>query len=121
MAKPPEPVVDQAEAAAYVTRVLALYLSLPATPARWSRLDRQLAQHWQAQALAWELIEAALLLAAARRSLRDPALPPLGPIRSLHYFLPVLAEVTETPRAPEYVQYLRHKLAACTPTTSPHA
>lgn len=105
----------------YVTRVLALYLSLPATPTRWSRLDRQLAQHWHAQPLAWELIEATLLLAAARRSLRDPALPPLGPIRSLHYFLPVLAEVIATPLAPAYVQYLRHKLAACTPTPSPHA
>ncbi len=112
---------DPTEADTYVTRVRALYLSLPATPARWSRLDRQLAQHWYAQPLAWELVEAALLLAAARRSLRDPALPPLGPIRSLHYFLPVLAEVTATPLAPEYVQYLRHKLAAVTPTLPPPA
>ena len=103
------------EAALYVARVLALYLSLPSTPARTSRYDRQLAQQWYAQPLAWELLEAAWLLAAARRSLRDPALPPLGPIRSLHYFLPVLAEVTATPLNPEYVQYLRRKLAALAP------
>lgn len=105
----------------YVARVLALYLSLPATPARTSRHDRQLAQHWYAQPLAWELVETALLLAVARRSLRDPALPPLGPIRSLHYFLPVLAEVMATPLTPEYVQYLRSKLATLArpaPTTA---
>lgn len=95
----------------YVARVLALYLRLPQTPARTSRTDRQLAQHWYAQVLAWEVIEGALLLAVARRCLRDPALPPLQPIRSLHYFVPVLAEVQATPLAPDYVQYLRGKLA----------
>lgn len=104
--------------ALYVARILTLYLSLPATPARTSRHDRQLAQHWYAQPLAWEVIEGALLLATARRSLRDPALPLLGPIRSLHYFLPVLAEVTTTPLAPEYVQYLRRKLASTTSAAS---
>jgi hypothetical protein len=50
-------------------------------------------------------------LAAARRSLRDPALPPLPPIRSLHYFVPLFEEVLATPLAPEYVRYLRSKLA----------
>jgi hypothetical protein len=105
----------------YVSRVLALYLSLPSTPTRTSRRDRQLAQQWYAQPLAWELLEAALLLAAARRSLRDPALPPLGPIRSLHYFLPILTEVTAAPLAPEYVQYLRSKLATLTPTAPTNA
>jgi hypothetical protein len=50
-------------------------------------------------------------LATVRRCLRDPALPPLSPIRSLHYFVPLLEEVQATPLAPEYVQYLRGKLA----------
>ncbi len=94
----------------YVARVLALYLRLPQTPARTHRMDRQLATHWYTQALAWEVIEGALLLAVARRCLRDPALPPLQPIRSLHYFVPVLAEVQTTPLATDYVQYLRRKL-----------
>ncbi|MGE0133494.1 MAG: hypothetical protein AB7U82_35920 [Blastocatellales bacterium] len=95
----------------YVARVLALYLSLPQTPARTHRTDRQLAVSWHTQAFAWESIEGALLLAVARRCLRDPALPPLLPIRSLHYFIPVLAEVQATPLTPDYVQYLRGKLA----------
>lgn len=97
--------------AAYVTRVLALYVSLPQTPPRTSRTDRQLAQYWYSQALAWDVLEGALLLAVARRCLRDPTLLPLPPIRSLHYFVPVLGEVQATPLAPDYVQYLRGKLA----------
>jgi hypothetical protein len=102
---------NELTAAAYVARVLALYLSLPQTPSRTQRTDRQLALSWYAQSLAWEVIEGALLLAVARRCLRDPALPPLQPIRSLHYFVPVLAEVQATPLATDYVQYLRGKLA----------
>ena len=98
-----------------VARVLKLYLSLPQTPARTSRTDRQLAAQWYAQGCAWETVEAALLLAAARRNLRDPALPPLGPIRSLHYFVPVVAEVCAAPLPLDYVQYLRSKLLALTP------
>lgn len=95
----------------FVARVLNLYLSLPHTPTRTSRTDRQLATQWYAQGLAWDTLEGALLLATARRSLRDPALPPLPPIRSLHYFVPLLEEVLATPLAPEYVRYLRGKLA----------
>lgn len=95
----------------FIAGVLNLYLSLPQTPACTSRTDRQLAAQWYAQGLAWEMLEGALLLAIARRSLRDPALPPLPPIRSLHYFVPLLEEVLATPLAPEYVRYLRGKLA----------
>ena len=99
----------------FVTQVLSLYLRLPQTPARLHRADRQLAAQWYAQGLPWETLEGALLLATARRSLRDPALPPLPPIRSLHYFVPLLEEVQATPLAPEYVQYLRGKLATLMP------
>lgn len=95
----------------FIAGVLNLYLSLPQTPARASRTDRQLAAQWYAQKLNWEVLESAMLLAAARRSLRDPALPLLPPIRSLHYFVPLLEEVLATPLAPEYVRYLRSKLA----------
>jgi hypothetical protein len=69
----------------FVAQVLSLYLRLSHTPACASRTDRQLAVSWYAQGLAWKTLEGALLLAAARRSLRDPALPSLPPIRSLHY------------------------------------
>lgn len=111
MLNPELPNTEMAEKE-FVARVLTLYLSLPQTPQRTSRTDRQLATQWHAQPLTWTTIESAMLLAVARRSLRDPSLPPLPPIRSLHYFVPLLEEVLATPLSPEYVHYLRRKLAA---------
>ena len=96
----------------YVEKVLALYLRLPETPSRTSRDDRRLAQQLCRQQTALEIVEAAFLLATARRLLRDPALPALGPIRSLHYFLPVIEEASANELSPEYLQYLRRKLAS---------
>ncbi|MFN7270667.1 MAG: hypothetical protein ACK5TZ_01485 [bacterium] len=58
-----------------------------------------------------EEIETAFVLTMARRRFRDPALPPLDPIRSLHYFVPVLGEVRAKSVPVDYVSYLRHKLA----------
>lgn len=94
-----------------VETLLALYLSLPQTPSRVSRQDRQLAQRLIEDRTPLELVEAALLLAVARRSFRDPTLPALGPIRSFHYFLPVIEEVRATGVSSDYLQYLRQKLA----------
>ena len=36
--------------------------------------------------------------------------PPLGPIRSLAYFLPVIEEVLGLKVSPDYFQHLRQKL-----------
>jgi len=96
----------------YVEQLLALYLSLPETPSRTSRADRCLAYQLHQQQTPLPIIEAAFLLASARRLFRDPALPPLGPIRSLHYFLPIIEEVSANGLAPEYLQYLRGKLTS---------
>jgi hypothetical protein len=56
--------------------------------------------------ISFEQIEAAMLLAHLRRAGRATALPP---IRSLHYFIPVLDEVTSDPLCPEWLDYLRRK------------
>jgi hypothetical protein len=53
---------------------------------------------------------AALLLASVRRLFRDPALPPLPPIRSLNYFLPVISDISANPLPHGYLHYLRYKL-----------
>ena len=42
-------------------------------------------------------VETAFLLASVRRAARRPDAIPLGPIRSLHYFLPVIEELLHTP------------------------
>lgn len=95
----------------YVQSVLQLYRDLPHTPARTNRLDRQLAEQLWDRGVRFQDIEMAMLLATARRLLRSPEAPALGPIRSLHYFLPVLAEVTQQPLSEDYLHYLRQKVA----------
>jgi hypothetical protein len=56
------------------------------------------------------------VLAATRRLMRPADAPPLGTIRSLAYFLPVIEEVQALRVSPDYFQYLRHKLQRITPT-----
>ncbi|MFY9610494.1 MAG: hypothetical protein WAU45_18030 [Blastocatellia bacterium] len=94
----------------YVDKLLELYLGLPDTPSRISRYDRQLAYKLYQQNVALEIVEAAFLLGSARRIFRDPTYPALGPIRSLHYFLPLIQEVIATQPPKDYLRYLRHKL-----------
>jgi hypothetical protein len=56
-----------------------------------------------------EAVENAFVLAAARRLVR-PAAAPLGTIRSLAYFSPVIEEVLQLQVSQEYFRHLRHKL-----------
>ncbi len=92
----------------YLEAVLAVYGSLPGTPERPSRQDRQLARELCRRGVPLRVVRAALVLAAARRTIRSgPALPQ---VRTLHYFLPVIDEVLEHPLDPDYVNYLAAKL-----------
>jgi hypothetical protein len=94
----------------YRQTLLELYLRLPDTPRRLSRNDLRLArQLWERQ-IPFGLVETAFLLASARRANRRPDAMPLGPIRSLHYFLPVLEELLAQPLPEAYVAYLRSKV-----------
>jgi hypothetical protein len=103
---------------AYVDRVLELYLSLPETPARSSQIDIRLAHDLYRRQVPLEIVEAALLFASVRRVFRDPSLPPLAPIRSLHYFLPVIEEVSVNQLSGDYLSYLRYKLDSHTAKNS---
>jgi hypothetical protein len=95
----------------FVKSVLDLYLALPETPTRLNRRDRALALDLFQRGVSRSTIEAALLLASTRRLYRPPDATPLGSIRSLHYFLPVIEEVLAQPLPSDYLAYLRHKLA----------
>ena len=99
------------DARLYANKLLNLYMGLPDTPNRTSRYDRQLAFNLHQQNVPLETVEAAFLLASARRLLRDPSYPPLAPIRSLHYFLPIIQEVIAAPLPKGYLNYIRQKLA----------
>jgi hypothetical protein len=106
----PEKCLVLSDEFAYVDRVLELYLSLPQVPARSSQSDIRLAHDLFRRQVPLEIVEAALLFASVRRVFRDPSLPPLAPVRSLHYFLPVIEEVIANPLSPEYLRYLQYKL-----------
>jgi hypothetical protein len=74
------------------------------------RADRMLAAQLHQRGVAVSVIENAFVLAAARRLMRPADALPLGTIRSLAYFLPVIEEVLEMPVSPDYFQYVRRKL-----------
>ena len=104
----------------FVKSVLDLYLALPETPTRVNRRDRDLASELFNRNVPLSTIEASFLLASARRLYRPPDASPLGPIRSLHYFLPIIEEITAQPLPRDYVAYLKHKLASFhSPNTKP--
>ena len=91
----------------YRQTLLDLYLRLPDTPHRLSRFDLRLVrQLWQRQ-IPLTTIETAFLLVSSRRAARRPDAMPLGPIRSLHYFMPVIEELLAQPVPASYLAYLR--------------
>jgi hypothetical protein len=99
----------------YIRQVLEAYRKTPGTMGTVRRADRLLAAQLYQRGLAVKVIQNALVLAATRRLLRPADAPPLGPIRSLAYFLPVIEEVLELRVSPDYFQYLRRKLERIPP------
>jgi hypothetical protein len=98
------------EASIYVAAVLTLYTDLPDTPLRPSLMDQSVARKLHQDAVPLSLVESALLLATLRRQTRSSNLPPLPKVRSLAYFLPVIAELQQQPLPDAYLDYLRLKL-----------
>ena len=96
----------------YRHTLLDLYLRLPDTPCRVSRHDVHLVRQLWEQEIPLTTAETALLLASVRRANRRPDAIPLGPIRSLHYFFPVIEELlhTPSPHGDAYLAYLRSKV-----------
>lgn len=95
---------------AYRQTLIDLYLRLPDTPGRLSRFDLRLVpQLWERQ-IPLTVIETAFLLASVRRAARSANAMPLGPIRSVHYFLPVIEELLAHPVPESYLAYLRRKV-----------
>lgn len=96
----------------YRQSLVDLYLRLPDTPCRLSRYDLRLVRQLWEQQIPFTTVEIAFLLASVRRAARRPAAIPLGPIRSLHYFLPVIEELLRTPlhHGDTYLAYLRRKV-----------
>jgi hypothetical protein len=94
----------------YIRQVLEAYRSTPGTAGVVRRADRLYATQLYDRRVSLEAVQNALVLAAARRSARPADAPPLGTIRSLAYFSPVINEVLQLNVGPEYFQHLRNKL-----------
>jgi hypothetical protein len=94
----------------YVWRVLEAYRTTPGTAGVVRRADRLLAMQLHERGVPLEAVENAFVLAAARRIIRSAEAPPLGTVRSLAYFVPVIEEVLSMRVSPNYFRYLRHKL-----------
>ena len=99
----------------YIRQVLEAYRKTPGTMDTVRRPDRILAAQLYHRGVSLTVIENALVLAATRRLMRPVDSPPLGTIRSLAYFLPVIEEVLDLRVSPDYFQYLRHKLQRVVP------
>ncbi len=94
----------------YVRRILDAYRVTPGTCGVVRRPDRVLAAQLHQRGVHLEAVENAFVLAAARRLIRPAGASPLGTIRSLAYFSPVIEEVLQLQVGQEYFQHLRHKL-----------
>src|SRR5271169_2035035 len=99
---------DGASQEEYVRRVLEAYRKTPGTIGTVRRPDRVLAAQLYQRGISASVIENAFVLAATRRLMRPADAPPLGSIRSLAYFLPVIEEVLALHVSQEYFDYLRH-------------
>ena len=93
----------------YIRQVLEAYRKTPGTIGTVRRPDRVLAAQLYQRGVCASVIENAFVLAAARRLMRPADAPPLGTIRSLAYFLPVIEEVLDMRVSPEYFQHVRRK------------
>ena len=93
----------------YVRRLLEAYRTTPGTCGAVRRSDRLLAAQLHERGVPLEAVENAFLLAATRRLVRPADAPPLGTVRSLAYFQPVIEELLETKVNPEYFRYLRFR------------
>lgn len=99
----------------YVRKLLDAYRTTPGTTGNVRRPDRVLAAQLHQRGVPLRAVENALVLAVARRLQHSPEAPPLGTIRSLAYFVPVIEEVLEMKVAEGYCNYLRYRLAAAFP------
>jgi hypothetical protein len=94
----------------YVDQVIRLYRATPTVLGHVRRADRALAQRLYDQGVPLHAIRNALILGAARRVLHNGFSTPMPPVRSLHYFLPLVREVLDRPPGYREIQNLAQQL-----------
>ena len=99
----------------YVRRLLALYVRTPGVLGRLRQTDRALARQLHDQRIPLYVVENAFIVAAARRARHNAFSTPLPPVRSLHYFSPIIRELLERPLGPRDIDDLRRELRLLEP------
>ncbi len=94
----------------YVRRALEEYRTTLTVCGRVRRADHDLAVDLYKKAVPLTAVEGAFVLATARRASRPSKRPPLAPIGSLRYFLPIIREILDTPVDPGDISYLWLKM-----------
>ncbi len=98
----------------YVERVFNLYRTVPGV----LRVRPDSVRHFAAtlfdRQIPLETVQAAVLLAVARRASRSTTRR-LAPIASFRYFAPIIDELLEGPLDPDYLLYIRRKIARTAP------
>jgi hypothetical protein len=102
---------DQTDRQQYVQAVLERYRQTPGVLGHIRRADRELALRLYENRVPLYVIDRACVLAAARRVRNNAFSTPLPPVRSLHYFLPVIQEVIHRPPGPRDIDEMRRLLA----------
>jgi hypothetical protein len=101
--------------AQYVAAVLEAYRTNRTTHGHVRAADRRLAAELFDSRISLQVVLAALALAALRRCLRPIDTAPLEPVRSLHYFKPVIDEILRFPE-PIYINHILAKYNDLLPT-----
>jgi hypothetical protein len=108
-------VTDESDRERYVWAVLDLYRTVPGVLGRVRRADRELAGRIHDHGVPLYAIRTAFVLAAGRRVRHNAFATPLPPIRSLHYFLPVLREVLDRPPGYRDIEQILQTLRSANP------
>jgi hypothetical protein len=95
----------------YVQRVLEAYRAAPGTCGAVRKPDRAVALQLFDRGVPLAVVENAIVLACARRLVRPSEAAPLGVIRSLAYFSPVIDEVLGLRVDDAYFRHLRQRLS----------
>jgi hypothetical protein len=95
--------------ARYVALLLERYRKIPATAGRNLRVDRRTARDLYDRRIDLPVVYQAFVLALARRAF-SPNHGGHEPIRTLSYFLPVIAEILTNPPDPAYLLHLERRL-----------
>jgi hypothetical protein len=102
--------LESPEVKAYVESVRECFEGLGCTSGKFGAAEIETARHMQERGVALALIQDAMLLGACRKyeSWLNGAVS--DPIRSLHYFEPLVTELREKVLPPGYSTYLRSKV-----------